>query len=495
MRPMMPAMLILLVLTLALPLCARQPQSPVTDCARQGLQAEAQYRIGDALMNYTWALALLQEQGTNVRDTIDAANVSLAEFLPGRINRVLSSLQFTCTLQDYSRQRHTDMLNLQALYNGVPVRDLEVRCLVDGQPTYPIGMLDGQCVIEYPCEAGNTPAMLVLDVSCAFADRARFYPGLYNALAALPPQLFKQSRFEVEVAGAKPPAAMQAFHSTVNEDETAGVLKSIRLVTDAILNDDYASVRALLTPDGAESFERIIHEGRPLLVGPADSLTIDRYDESIIVRGIKMQFAFKSNHRNFVENVVFSFRQDGLIDKIGFGLSESAVQDIFASVQAGDIEQRRIRAFLEDYKTAYCLKDIYYLEKVFSDEALIIVGKVLKSDSTNISDLYNHLGEENWRASTRAKQDFLTRLQKVFDSNEYVNLAFTDNSIERSKRQGEHLFGMQLHQYFYSQNYYDAGYLFLMFDLQNPNQPRIYVRTWQLDKSTDGSVFGLSDFD
>ncbi|RLC49835.1 MAG: nuclear transport factor 2 family protein, partial [Candidatus Cloacimonadota bacterium] len=56
------------------------------------------------------------------------------------------------------------------------------------------------------------------------------------------------------------------------------------------------------------------------------------------------------------------------------------------------------------------------------------------------------------------------------------------------------VYGMQIGQYYYSSDYRDKGYLFLMFDLENPDEPKIMVRSWQPEKAEDGSIIGVSDF-
>ena len=53
---------------------------------------------------------------------------------------------------------------------------------------------------------------------------------------------------------------------------------------------------------------------------------------------------------------------------------------------------------------------------------------------------------------------------------------------------------MQIKQNYYSSNYADQGYLFLMIDLGNKTEPKIYVRSWQPEKNSDGSIIGINDF-
>lgn len=81
----------------------------------------------------------------------------------------------------------------------------------------------------------------------------------------------------------------------------------------------------------------------------------------------------------------------------------------------------------------------------------------------------------------------------VFRSNEYINIHFEDNIVKRTAKEDK-IYGIQIAQYYTSQNYSDKGYLFLMIDLNDSLNPLIYVRTWQPRKNPDGSIIGLEDF-
>ncbi|MDZ7774194.1 MAG: hypothetical protein U5L09_00590 [Bacteroidales bacterium] len=83
-------------------------------------------------------------------------------------------------------------------------------------------------------------------------------------------------------------------------------------------------------------------------------------------------------------------------------------------------------------------------------------------------------------------------MSNVFRSNEYINIDFEDNQVRR--HQNEKIYGIQINQHYYSSNYGDQGYLFLMLDLQDTLNPCIYVRSWQPEKFEDGSIIGLKNF-
>ena len=76
------------------------------------------------------------------------------------------------------------------------------------------------------------------------------------------------------------------------------------------------------------------------------------------------------------------------------------------------------------------------------------------------------------------KNTYLKNLEKSFNSNEFINIRFTDNEVKKMGKGGE-TYGIQIHQDYYSSHYGDTGYLFLMVDLNEMDAPIIKVRTWQ----------------
>jgi hypothetical protein len=148
--------------------------------------------------------------------------------------------------------------------------------------------------------------------------------------------------------------------------------------------------------------------------------------------------------------------------------------------------------FMELYKTAYCLKQIGYIESIFADNALIIVGRMLKPDEK--------MGEMDGMFDTgkrvkydkMGKKEYLDRLKKAFNSNEFVNISFEENTVQKKNKQK--IYSIEIKQFYNSTNYSDEGYLFLLMDLRNIKEPKIYVRAWQPDSMKISDRLKLSDF-
>ncbi len=84
----------------------------------------------------------------------------------------------------------------------------------------------------------------------------------------------------------------------------------------------------------------------------------------------------------------------------------------------------------------------------------------------------------------KTKEEYMTQLERCFKSNEYVNINFSDNDIQKAAF-GGNTFGIQIKQDYYSQHYGDQGYLFLFVDLNEADKPIIKIRTWQPERNPD----------
>lgn len=128
---------------------------------------------------------------------------------------------------------------------------------------------------------------------------------------------------------------------------------------------------------------------------------------------------------------------------------------------------------------------------MFSDEALIIVGNVVKS-SKNAAKVEAD-GKVSYALHT--KRDYLSRLSKVFAINKQVDVKFSEFRIVRHPTM-DGIYGVSLRQRYSSDRYADDGYLFLLWDFRNASMPLIHVRTWQPSATVAGSdgVVDISDF-
>jgi hypothetical protein len=202
------------------------------------------------------------------------------------------------------------------------------------------------------------------------------------------------------------------------------------------------------------------------------------------------------NGESILQEAVVNFNSKGLIDDLYFGIEQQRYRALLEKgVNLQDFRRRQIILdFVENFRTAYNRKDLELLEKTFSDNALIIVGKVM-NEVPNSPEMMLSLGDKKVQLIKYSKQQYMSNLSQVFQKNSFIDVRFDD--IQIVKHPGfEHIYGVNLQQSWKSKNYSDQGYIFLMIDFENENQPLIHVRSWQPQKETERKdVIELGDFD
>lgn len=255
-------------------------------------------------------------------------------------------------------------------------------------------------------------------------------------------------------------------------------LKAMKVIEKALRNKDVSDAKGYFTPEGYEMFSTLLNNGRYYILGTPEYKFVE-FKDLVICRSIPMQFNFKNNV-GFIRHVVFRFNKESKkIVSIAFRLTDMAEIDILGKDQWNPGSRMILINFLEDYQTAYALKRLDYLDKIFSDDALIIVGTVLKQKQKG--DVMHLATETKVRYDTLSKGKYIEKLHSVFGKNEFVNIRFLDTDFTQHKS-GLELYGIQVKQEYLSSTYGDVGYLFLMVDLRE-ELPVIHVRTWEPEKT------------
>lgn len=162
-----------------------------------------------------------------------------------------------------------------------------------------------------------------------------------------------------------------------------------------------------------------------------------------------------------------------------------------------DAKNRKIiLEYMEKFRQAYITKDIYFLEQLFSEDALIIVGKVVKKAPGKGP---RYLSSEQIIYNLKSKQEYINRLKAVFKTNKKIQINFSRFQIKRHPTISG-IYGVTVRQGYTSDLYSDEGYLFLLWDFRNTQAPQIHVRTWQptlLDNNTplpEQEIFSIRNF-
>lgn len=200
------------------------------------------------------------------------------------------------------------------------------------------------------------------------------------------------------------------------------------------------------------------------------------------------------------QEAVIDFDRNGTIQSFYFAINVNLYRQIISKgSDVGDLRRRQmILDYVEHFRTAYNQKDLEFLKQVFSDDALIITGKVVKSAPSDL----NPMPSEKIIYNTHNKTQYLARLQTTFKNAKYIKVTFSEIKVKRHPAKKD-FYGVLLRQGYDSGNYSDDGYVFLLWDFRDETHPQIHVRTWQpyfVDEDNgvvidEGEIFDISSFD
>lgn len=466
----------------------------VFDYVRSAMRAEEKAKIDDALRNYYWAFAMVRslQYPNSVKMTIDGVQRLLVTWIPQQIEEIMSNLSTKIASKDGNE------INLFIKYKGEPVTSLDYTYF-DGQTWSNLySAKDGMGIVEL--RPGVEINSLQLKYEYEYADQCQIDKELESVM-----QLFKGTSFKnasvyinnLDKKSAVSSEAKKEFEKSVktesaanletlskveNEKELAGIMTR---VINAIKAKDYDSVSDCFSEDGLEMYKKLLNYGQARLLGDPQ-FSFYTMGKRVVCRSFPMAFSFKNNRRKFVEDVTFTFDENKKIECVAFGLGSQAKTDIFnKGVGAwSDYAKMVIATFLENYKTAFALKRLDYLESVFDDNATIITGHIIKKAPKVAMEGESFINSNNKliKYTRQTKSEYMRKLKMCFQSNQFINIRFADNDVVKMGAGGE-TYGIQIKQDYYSTNYGDHGYLFLMVDFNDPDNPSIKVRTWQPDRN------------
>ncbi len=477
----------------------------VFDMAASAARAVEKGKVDDALRYYYWAYCLLQSiPGANA--VTDANGHVLTHWIPEQMNEIFGEIKIqTITEQD-------NVAEVCVLFKDEPVTSMDYTYFdgMDWSNLY--SAKDGRGFIEL--RPGMTTENMKIKCEYEYSGEAHIDKEINTVVNVMKGRVFRDAYVVVEKGTSPQPlpksgdisiaekkvtnSAMVVENKnaiTMLTDDKAGPYReSIEKVISAISSHSYANAEECFTEDGKDMYRRLISYGNARIMGEPAYTFYTVGEAEVTCRSVPMSFSFRNNGRKFVEDVTFTFNAEGKIDYLAFALDESSTTDILQHTAWSEYARKILAEFLENYKTAYALKRLDYIRSIFDDNAVIITGKVVTRQTAANGEMGGEYLNNKYVQHTRqSKEQYMRNLERCFASNEYINIRFANNDIVKAGVGGE-VYGIQIKQDYYSTNYGDTGYLFLMVDLNDPKKPVIKVRSWQPERDPDFGLIDLSHF-
>lgn len=474
------------------------------DFAQEAQRLEKKSQVADALRYYYWALTLLQSypDGNYLTMKDDEGHEQLlVSWIPKQMNDIFTNISLSVEGEQVDGNLKT--VTLKVLYKGKPARNYDYSYF-DGRDWSNIfSAKDGLGLVELPAMASVDG--LSVKTEYMFEGEANIDSELSEVMSSVTPIAMRDAYLKLSAPNQKEavaqPGQTTLMASSIQAKETNSGMKflstetaapyeqTMAKVEQAIRTHNFEGIESLCTPEGYDMFQRLIKYGNCKILRQPN-LKYLSYNGEITCRSLPMSFTFQGNRRTFVEDVVFQMTPEGKITSLSFGLNKPAVDDIMNQTAWGDTARQVLITFLESYKTAYALKRLDYIRSIFSDDALIITGSVVKASGQMERQ---PIDGKVVKYTRQTKGEYMKKLEHIFASSEFINLRFADNQVRKSGVGGE-IYGIQIKQDYFSSSYGDTGYLFLMVDLNHPKEPVIHVRTWQPEKDPNFGLIDLSYF-
>ena len=465
-------------------------------------------QIEDALRNYYWSLmlCLAHPQGESLTIKIDDEEVNAYNWLIDRINGsdgVLNSFSFILPKENAIEETSEGLLvNLNVRSTaGIPVSNLQFD-YYNGQKYIPTSVNDGTAAVIIQPDRTT----INIKIEYEFKNESTIETEVHKVLHTLEHNIkFKNIKHTINLDNAKKDKEIKPVLTEMNLEynnewrkidgkfdvKDSDYMKIMNDVEAALRSRNYTSVRHHFTDEGYGMLDTLSKYGKMTIIGEQDYNFL-KMGNQVICRDINMQFDFRNNV-SFNRDVVFRFDSETRkIVSIAFRLSSITERDIVTKSKWSEEARLTLINFLEDYQTAYALKRHDYLESIYSDDALIIVGHVVKKTVIPDQAQFN-FSDDDVKLMQYDKNTYFKNLARTFNSQDYINIKFEDTDFTRAKSStNREVYGVRLLQRYYSTTYGDVGYLFLLVDLTDEN-PLIHVRAWQPDEVELEKLMGMKD--
>lgn len=484
-------------------------EDKIRDYVYQGIEQEKQLNIAGALQYYNWALNLAVCYKDDIEVEVEGKKQNVILWLPLKIRSIFNNVavEIDNNRIEYDPNEYDKYtVNLTVKYAGNPVSNIDLSYFNgESQPT--LHVKSGEAALKFIDLPGSETGVKVLynyaDEACLFDDDLR------AAYEAMTPVSFKDANYisvplkikksEVKLGSKdkkEEPADLKAAagevmpmvgkeKATIERNfasDATCYIATMQQVENAIRAKKYDNVKHLFTTEGFSIFMMMMNNGK-VTVNQHPDFTVET--SGLYIIGKKIPVTVKVGKHASNENIVFRFdKESGKIKSVAYALTQRAENDIFRKASWNLESRYSILTFMEDYQTAFALQRLDYIKSIFSNDAVIITGKVAKSDQTNASrfiDFGNLPSNKKINYRHYTKNEYLQSLKRDFHNKRYINITFEDTEISKVDTEGyvegHEVLWIELKQHYTSDSYSDIGFLTLQVNMKSESG-LINVRTW-----------------
>lgn len=483
----------------------------IGDLYRNAIISEKSGYYRDALTNYYFSLVLMNSiPETNLMQ----GSSNLSTEIPNCINSIINNTRFKLISDENISEKERELI-LEVTVDGKPVKNLDFT-FWDGTKQIEVKSKDGEGILQL---VGSSISFDELKVNVKYAysncreqvkevddiwklvKRPSFAMNQTVKLKMDKPSqipLFPGMSDDIKVERME----TNDFKIDLVNEEGCDIQERIGKVTlqllGAIERRDFRMIEGITKNDTlTKKIKDLIKYNDLVIVGNTQGARINKTYEGWELRKIKVLNRYSSINEQSKEYLVIDFTEDGNLYDLTFGIMDGLYEEFVEQANyAGDWENRLvIIKFMEKYRTAYLQRNIAMLDSIFAEEAVIIVGRVVRKNmKKDVAKFANQVPDVEYTQYT--KKEYLVKQQQVFNMHKDIYLGFSNFKIRR-KNKAPSFYGISLRQNYHATKYADEGHLFLLVDFPDGEDPQIYVRSWQpqewdMNKIIDTGYFNIN---
>ncbi len=479
----------------------------VSDIAAQAAQFAQNLNLAQALKYYYFAAVLINSLPDQ---SVMYNGVNYSTEIPHRINSILDNIKFRF-LYDRRLSDKEREITLEIAYQNKPEATLDFTfwngttqqtvCGRDGRATFLL--LGGSTAFEQIkdvqpkyCYYDARREFKLLAALWELVERPEFNRSQNVRLGSSAGQDPPLRRVTIRDDAGNPGTAVKTFIKTAPSGDynikldfdddipcAKAILSEVRVFLNTMATGSAAAVQQHYRQDAflSNKIQNYLRYNHPQPVEQNVSAALNKTARGWELRSLQVLHWYPSLQKHANEYLVLDFDAQGKLYDFNLCIQENLYKRFVQLNFTGAKWENRheIIKFIEKYRTAYMTRDLKTVDLMFAEDAIIIVGRVLKQRKLPQGVIqYERMGPTpEFKQIRLDKTEYLQRLNATFADNEDIAVEFSTFDIFQ-KNDSANVYGVQMRQNYSSSNYGDEGYLYLLIDFRETD-PVIYVRAWQ----------------
>jgi hypothetical protein len=461
----------------------------IYDIYSQAVKNEEKGDIGNALKWYYYCSILMNSLP---EERMVWSNINFSTEIPKRINNILKNINFNLSSDKKISNKERQII-FDVSYNNKPVNFIQFT-FWDGTNQVRVEGKDGTATLDLLGASTNLKKLNINIEYTFYSCRKEFkaVSDLWNVV--IHPKFNNKRTITLKKMPIRGKISNRIVFNNADSCNVADKIKSETMKFLSFFRNDteyYFSDDAFLQ----KKIKRIIRYNHPKPIITDLTVDINKTYDGWELRRIPVLTNYPSIHKQTTEFFILDFNKNGKLMDVNFAIMDNLYKEFVKQAKYGNDWGNRsvIIKFIERYRTAFLNRNLAIIDSIFSDDAVIIVGRVVKKTKKLKDYKYTAIGDQpNIEYIRYKKSEYLKNLKTIFSAQQDIYLGYSTFKINK-KNDEKGVYGVSLRQNYNSTTYSDEGHLFLLIDF-NEDKPKIYVRSWQPQEWDDKDMIKMANF-